>query len=420
MEKSRKQKILLIFVLMLSIASLSIGFAAFSVSLNISSSANVSVNSDTFSVKFSTSQTSLVVGDVVASNKTNGITTTNGIIDNSTNPTIKGLTATFTSPGQYAEFTFYARNEGEYTAYLNNINFIGSKRCKAEPGTTDSLVQSACDYINITVNVGGITYIETTPIAGHTLDKKNGEQIKIRLEYDSNGVSVDGSFSIKFPNIAFVYSTLDDSTIQPTIPKVVKLESGDLNTPGSIVSILDEKFYVIGQENGNVKLLSMYNLYVGGKYESGTWTSYGSEATGIQDSTMLGYVSEQSVRNGTTAFSSSNQKGTNYSDYSGSIVEGYVNSYKDYLEDLGVIISKARLIQRWELAELGCGRIAASCSSAPSFVYSTSYWIGEAVNENRAWCVYNYAHYGGLDCHYDHSLGVRPVIEIPLSEFEKA
>ena len=56
MEHNRKQKMLIIIALVVGIASLSIGFAAFSTTLNISSSASVTPNSDTFSVKFSTNK----------------------------------------------------------------------------------------------------------------------------------------------------------------------------------------------------------------------------------------------------------------------------------------------------------------------------------------------------------------------------
>ena len=274
MEHNRKQKLLLIVALILSIASLSIGFAAFSVSLNISSQASVSPSSDTFSVKFSTNKDNLVVEPLTPSNKTSGITTTDGVIDNSTNPTIKNLSATFTQPGQYVEYIVYARNEGEYTAYLNNINFLGSKTCTAEKGTTDSLVQMACEDINITATVGGTTYTETTPISGHTLATKTGEQIKVRLEYATNATYVDGEFSITFPDISLVYSTVDDSSIQPVIPqsKVCTYADSEDDT-GSAIGVIDlsdevtcgtESFYVMYADEETITMLAKYNLYVGG------------------------------------------------------------------------------------------------------------------------------------------------------------
>ena len=390
MEHNRKQKFLMIIALVLSIASLSIGFAAFTVSLNISSEASVTPNSDTFSVKFSTNKDSLVVASVTPSSKTGNITTSDGVIDNSTNPTIKNLSATFTQPGQYVEYTFYARNEGEYTAYLNNINFLGSKTCKAETGTTDSLVQSACESINITATIGNTTYTETTPITKHTLAKKTGEQIKVRLEYDSNGTTVDGAFSIKLPNVALVYSTLDDSSIEPT--KVVRLVSGNLNDPGSIVAIGNEEFYVIGQENGIVKLFSKMNVDVNSLIQSSsaTGTPYGPGGNGRR-----------------------------YCEYSGSYVEGYVNNYASYLEGLGVNIEEARLITKEEIIDAGC-EVNQLCREGPSLVKdfsALSYWTGTCREDSDYQVWIFHVNHGLITYHFAEWHGLRPVIEISLSEF---
>ena len=423
MEHSRKQKLLMIIALVMGIVSLSVGFAAFSVSLNISSSASVTPSSDTFKVKFSTNKDSLVVSDVVASYKSSGITATNGVIDNSTNPTIKGLSATFTEPGQYVEYTFYARNEGEYTAYLNNINYLGNNTCEDETGTTSSLVQSACDDFNITITVAHSIYTGNELVTNHALASGAGEEINIRIVYSSNGAYVDGPFSVALPNIALVYSTIDDSSIQPVIPsdKVVQLVSGNLNDPGSIVSIGDEQFYVFGQEDGNVKLLSMYNLHVGNSVDFDSDFNLVvtplSSPTGIQDEET---ISEMSVVNGNptnvpligaTVFSNLD------STYLGSIVEGYVNNYASYLEGLGVNIKEVRLITKEELEKLGCSGDDHSCSEAPAWVYDTSYWTESVVDSSDVWFVNFDSGFGFCMYNYDSGLGVRPVIEIPLSEF---
>ncbi|MBO5120310.1 MAG: hypothetical protein J6C28_01310, partial [Bacilli bacterium] len=131
MERSRKRKILLMLILSVTIAGLSIGFAAFSASLDLASNAFVSPDSATFNVKFSTSKDELIESDVVPSDITSGLSASNGVIDNSQSPTLKNLSVSFTSPGQYVEYTFYARNEGEYTAYLNSVNYFGEKTCTA-------------------------------------------------------------------------------------------------------------------------------------------------------------------------------------------------------------------------------------------------------------------------------------------------
>ena len=117
MEKYRRARIITIIVLMIIISGLTIGFAAFTSVLSISSSANVTPNDATFSVKFSTLQNSLNESQVVPSNASTGVEYTNGKINNTSSPTLTNLSAVFTSPGQSVTYTVYARNEGEYTAY---------------------------------------------------------------------------------------------------------------------------------------------------------------------------------------------------------------------------------------------------------------------------------------------------------------
>ena len=214
MEHNRKQKLLMIIALVLLIASLSIGFAFFSVSLNISSQASVSPSSDTCSVKFSTNKDNLVVEPVTPSDNPYSLTTTNGIIDNSTNPTISNLSATFTEPGQYVEYTFYARNEGEYTAYLNSVNYFGEKTCDSSEDISSN-VQSACDSIVLKVYVDDSEYLNTTEISNHALEKKTGEEIRVVIDYPSTGGWADSTFNVVFPNIMMIYSTIDDSTYIP-------------------------------------------------------------------------------------------------------------------------------------------------------------------------------------------------------------
>ena len=413
MEHNRKEKLLMIIALIFGMVSLSVGFAAFSISLNISSQASVTPSSDTFSVKFSIVDDSLVEEGIVPSSKTSGVTTSNGIIDNSTNPIITNLSANFTNPGQYVEYTFYARNEGEYTAYLNNINFIGDKICVGDAGTTESLVQSACDDINITVTIGGVSYTETMQITGHILNRKSSEQITVRLEYLSSGSSVDGAFSISFPNVVFVYSTVDNSSFLPSVEKVVKLESGDLNTPGSVVSIGDQRFYIIGAEGGNVKLLSEYNLYVGYSVDVDWNATPITNPTGIQDIRAIGYCAGGSNIGG-TMFSYTG------SSYEGSIVEGYVNAYKEIIEGdkYGVPVVEARLITKEELEMLGCISEENMCEDVPRWVTYTSYWSGSYNDASHVWTVthvdgdFYAAIYNDLS-----GYGVRPVIIISSDLF---
>ena len=207
---------------------------------------------------------------------------------------------------------------------------------------------------------------------------------------------------------------------------VKPIVNGDINEIGTIVKIGSEQFYTIGTEGDNVKLLSMYNLYVGGQYvcssdNSCKWTAYGNEATGMQKENMQGMIYGENIRNGTTAFSSSSQKGTYYSSYNGSIVEGYVNNYKSLLESrFKIEIVEARLFTTSELIDeqFGCNLTTKECITSFNWIYSTSYWTGSSYDSSNIWCVHtngsiNYASYDSAYITY----GVRPVLVISKSLF---
>ena len=213
----RSSRVIAVIALCVGVVGLTLGFAAFSNSLTISSSANVTPDASTFNVDFSSVSGSVETEDIVPVKSPESIEATNGSIDNSSNPTVSGLSATFTKPGDKVTYTFYAHNAGEYDAFLNSISFnnVSSgdapKKCTAGGGTTDSLVQAACDDITLSVKVGSES--ETTgsvpTISGHTLAKNKSEQIIVEIEYNAGGDRADGDFTVEFGEITLVYGSVD-------------------------------------------------------------------------------------------------------------------------------------------------------------------------------------------------------------------
>ena len=193
---------------------------------------------------------------------------------------------------------------------------------------------------------------------------------------------------------------------------VAKLVSGEINESGGEVCIGNECFYIIGNDGSKVTMLAKHNLYVGSEFDwaAESLTNYGSSATGIQNSTMLGYDEASSTFKGVTAFSNSGTA------YSGSIVEGYVNSYMDYLNSLGGEVTNARLITYDELIENGCDDIIMSCSDGLSFLTTSTYWTMSAVDSEYVWIVDTIGYFGYTGYGSNNSAGVRPVIEIALSD----
>lgn len=217
MEKNRKVQIIAIVALVVGAIGLSIGFGAFSSVLNIQSSANVKPDHSTMNVDFSSAEDKVEVAEIIPTATPNSLVTTNGVIDNSGDPTISKLSATFTEPGQSVVYKFYAYNAGELNAYLKSIVFSNvadqnaTKICTAAQGTTDALVQKACDKISIKVKVGN--EIETATgmasITGHTLSKSSGELVTVTLEYEAGADRADGDFTVAFGNITLNYSSAD-------------------------------------------------------------------------------------------------------------------------------------------------------------------------------------------------------------------
>ena len=81
------------------------------------------------------------------------------------------------------------------------------------------------------------------------------------------------------------------------------------------------------------------------------------------------------------------------------------------------IIKNARLISLEELESLGCSRTNYSCTSAPSWVYYTSYWTGSTLHSNSVLDIFNQGNFGNNSYSFNEDYGVRPVIEILKSEF---
>ena len=338
---------------------------------------------------------------------TNGSATTN-VPQIKTNSTMD-FSTTLNMPGDFYEFTVDVVNAGSIDAMIENVV------------KNPELDASQKKYLNyeVTYQNGESITTNQTLVHGTTMP------IKVRIEYRKDLIASDLPTGQVVLDLSLTLEYIQSDGTGTSVPNngvggSSISANGSLDSIGTIVTIGDQQFYTIGTEGDNVKLLSMYNLYVGGVYNSG-WTAYGAEATGKQDSTMLGYVSGQSVRRGITIFSSGDQKGTNYSDYSGSIVEGYVNNYKTILEeDYGVDVVEARLITKDELTsdEIGCSDTNYTCKrSAYPWIYSTSYWSGSADSSIDVWFVRSNGYFYGRSYSNVDRNGCRPVIIISKSNF---
>lgn len=213
MNDGKTYKIIALVALILGAIGVTIGYAAFSNTLTITSQAEVHPDTSTFNVDFSSSSSAVATDHITPtlSAVVNGFSATNATIDNANDPVISNLKATFTAPGQSATYTFYAYNAGEYLAYLNSIIFSGNKTCTAATGTTQSLVDSACNGISLSVKVGNeaVTTTSVATISSHTLAKNTAEEIVVVISYDAGSAVADGNFTVALPNIVLTYGSAD-------------------------------------------------------------------------------------------------------------------------------------------------------------------------------------------------------------------
>lgn len=219
MERERGSKIIAIIALCVGIVGLSLGFAAFSSNLKISSSATVSPAATNFNVDFSSSSTAIEAGQITAT-PTGGATADKATISNtSIDSSISGLKAKFTEPGQTVTYSFYAFNESPYAAYLKTVTFnnaTGSdknKKCTAGAGASASYVDSACEGISIKVEVGAdankTEYITSkSGITEKNMIAKNASvPVVVTITYAEGSAEADGDFTVEFGDIAFAYSS---------------------------------------------------------------------------------------------------------------------------------------------------------------------------------------------------------------------
>ena len=222
MEKDRSTRIIAIAAILVGIVGISLGFAFVASNLIISSSAAVTPVDD-FHVYFSSSENALATAAVPGVGSSNDVTATNAAIDNTTapkSPTITNLSATFTAPGQYATYSFYAWNDNDYTAYLKSLTFASNApTCTARNAADQTSATAACAGITLSISVGtGASAItnQTTSLAtisGHSLASKSTEPIVVKIDYASNALKASGDFDVSFGDITLTYDTVDNAVV---------------------------------------------------------------------------------------------------------------------------------------------------------------------------------------------------------------
>ena len=163
MERERSGKIIAIATLLVGILGLSLGFAAFSTRLDISSSAEVEVDASVWEVGFST------VNNAITPNTVNGTTAgaSNGtlgltqfVISQVTNANLN------TTDGSKVEYDFYIVNDGSLDAYMNAVT-MGNISCAYVDGPDARVTDNG--HTTIEGGTGTISDADCRKLFGATL-----------------------------------------------------------------------------------------------------------------------------------------------------------------------------------------------------------------------------------------------------------
>ncbi len=219
MEKDRRFRVISVVALVLAIAGISIGFAAFSRDLEIDTITGNINPADTFDVRFGKTTGTQTTGTITGTGT--GSATGTATID--TGGLITNIVANFVNPGDSVVFNFFATNNSTFIAYLNSINFVENApvcAATAENGASSTTVSSICDDFEISINVGGESettasnYTDVATITGNSIAKKvdstmYSAPITLTLTYKSTGDYADGGVTVTFGSIVLTYSTVD-------------------------------------------------------------------------------------------------------------------------------------------------------------------------------------------------------------------
>ena len=232
-----------------------------------------------------------------------------------------------------------------------------------------------------------------------------------------------------------VKGTVDGEERETKGIRVVVKKYENIIKTGTIVELTStlgtqEKFYVLSydESTNKAKVLAMYNLKVGNKYDNSASTSTpintNSTGYGLQDETMKGYdINSTQICNGVLAFSASRYWNDTYSPQGNSsypyVYDSNSNLYQ-YVEAYKAKLGNTDKVSDVKLASYEDINSLWSEKSKYPWLYSTSYWLGssDGTSSNGVWCVDSgpsfSSHYSAYD--NDTPYGVRPVLTIDMSK----
>lgn len=232
----KKGKILVIVSLVVAVITLTVGFAAFSNTLTIKSSATVSpdpsdfkmvvygINDDSFDADnwfWNYSEAAPLSSTVSVPRFVMFGTGANAIINNDS-LTIDFPSVNFVKKGDEVYYYFEIVNEGKYDAYFGGDEFsniasvlTNQKVCTADVGTSQDMVDSACSAVEVYAYAHDeLSDVLLSPSSdGKVIKIEPGKNMRICFQFSYGGDGLaDGDWNIDFPITELTFSTVDPST----------------------------------------------------------------------------------------------------------------------------------------------------------------------------------------------------------------
>ena len=277
-----------------------------------------------------------------------------------------------------------------YQLNNNNIDLTGTYEPTDATGKT---IRNTVNGVELTVEYDG------SQVSCETIEIYEDGDISL-ADCKVSGKSVDNTYGDTEEEIEKVCTYVDSE--DDTGDQIGTIDLSDIVTCGT------ESFYVMKNENQKITMLSKYQLNVG-------YYADAESPSGIQNMNggyqyFLGYDGSY--------WWNSTEKYPAYIYNEKSQVYQYVSEYERILkEEIKIKSARATLISYEQLLDLNCSESESSCSNAPSWVYSTSYWTGSASDSIHVWGV---SSNGKISSNYVGSEGIpsriRPVVTISVDE----
>ena len=239
------------------------------------------------------------------------------------------------------------------------------------------------------------TYNESNPLPFEV-------EYDVKVDCTSIIISEEGKVSLNKCKVNGGTKEYSYGIEEPSVAKICSIEKQDASkySKGDVVTCnigeTPDKFYVIADAEltvSSIKMLTEKNIHT----------------TEYRQNDEAGYVAFSS----TNYWSADSYPADVYNN--NSLLYPIVEEYVSYL-NTKLTNATGSLLTYSQAENLDCSGDAPSCSSAPSWVYSTWYWTGSANDTVNVWRVYSRGNFNDINYRSGDYYGVRPVITISTSE----